>query len=309
MPDRPPQQPRQPKPQAPTFTPDKAPGITGKSPLRGRNIAAEVATIGLEGLYGRLLAPKLNWVAQKITEDPEFARQFADEYDRYQDLSWVERRTRDFSQFFGADSERFPEDYFVPELRELVEEVLNPPAPQQTSPPAPDDDRTRFGVMTPRDEADTRTTEAVYRYKVGEEGENLDLLLRDEPRRAPAPSGESGPEREEKGESGLERHQRLMDRMDERREEKEERREREAEKEQERLDARDGGGRGGDGGPPPAQGPSSPPPAASPPASGGGGAPSGGGGPAPAPAPERLHRLERGPEDDGGPSGDASVRV
>ncbi|OLT33225.1 hypothetical protein BJF79_08055 [Actinomadura sp. CNU-125] len=296
MPDRPPQQPVKPKVETPKFTPDKVPGVTGKSPLRGRNIAAEVATLGLEELYGRALSQNLNWAAQKIAEDPEFARQFAEEYDRFQELSWVERRKRDFGQFLGFNSERFIEDYFVPELRDLAEEVLNPPLPQQTTPPAPDDGRTRFGVMTPQDWANTHTTDALYRYKVGEEGQNLDLLLRDEPRRAPAsaPAPAEEPDREEEekeDDDGPSGHEKRMEMIEEGREY---RRQKEAEENSgnERPDNHDGGhGLSDGGGDAPA--PSAPAPAPSAPPSGGssntidgggsGGAPPQGGGPAPAP--------------------------
>ncbi|GGV22948.1 hypothetical protein GCM10010182_51590 [Actinomadura cremea] len=299
MPDRPPQQPLQPKVQAPTFTPDKVPSVTGKSPLRGRNIAAEVATLGLEELYGRMLAQNLNWAAKKIAEDPEFARRFADEYDRFQDLNWAERRKRDFGQFLGLNPERFLDSYFIPELRELAESVLNPPPPQQTTPPAPDDGKTRFGVMTPQNWADTRTTDALYRYKAGEEGENLDLLLRDEPRRAPAPAEEPAPapqssEREkEKDDDGPSRHEKNMEMIEEGREYRREKDE-EDNSSNERPDNHDGGhGLSDGGGDAPA--PSAPAPAPSGPPSGGssntidgghsGGAPGQGGGSAPAPAP------------------------
>ncbi|MEV5827319.1 hypothetical protein AB0L25_17240 [Spirillospora sp. NPDC052242] len=297
VPDRP-QQPLQPKPQAPTFTPEKVPSVAGKSPLRGRNLAAEIATLGLEELYGRMLAENLNWTAEKIAEDPDFARRFAEEYDRYQDLSWVERRKRDFGQFLGFGSEQFLEDYFVPELRELAEAVLNPPAAQETTPPAPNDDKTKLGVMTPENGGNARTTTALYRYKVGEEGENLDLLLREEPRRAPAPAPAEEPDREEEKEDddGPSRHEKNMEMIEEGREY---RRERDAKENSgnERPKNHDGGhgmGDGGGGAPAPgAPAPSAPAPSAPP--SGGssntiegggsGGAPGQGGGPAPAPAP------------------------
>jgi hypothetical protein len=196
------------------------------------------------------------------------------------------------------------------------EEPRTPSTPQETSPPAPDDGNTRYGVMTPQDQADTRDSQAVLRYRLGEEPSYRDLLLNEQkPKATPAPKKKK---KEKRGNPARE----MMDRREERQEKKEKRDAREAEKQAERDAMRDGGGRE-----------RSDPPAASAPPSGGGApsgggtqsgggaapAPSGGGtgggappsgtGPAPAPGPAETQRHRGTPSKERTSRTDSSTRV
>ncbi|MEW2354952.1 hypothetical protein [Spirillospora sp. NPDC029432] len=148
------------------------PGTTRRGPLSKGNITTEVAVQGLEIVYRRMLAKNMAWLVDRLTHDKTAAGRYLAEYEEFEGMNWSGRLSRDLRDFLGLDDKEFLNDYFNPELRKYLMD-LHWPEPE-------------IG-MNPNDRY------ALYQYRAGQEGRNLDLLLRD---RTAEPAPRTGPKRD-----------------------------------------------------------------------------------------------------------------
>jgi hypothetical protein len=165
----------------PRFTPGNTPGAV--DPRLGRvvksNAAWGVVGEGLNIAYSRMLTQNLNSLVPRLAADPEAARRYLAEYAEWEGMSWAERRARDFGGFLGLNDEEFIEDYFVPEVRAYLRDLLGY---DQGGPMNPND---RLGVLTPGIMSRTRDTTLADRY-TRQEHQQMTRLLHDR-QEAPAP--------------------------------------------------------------------------------------------------------------------------
>ncbi|MFC5748884.1 hypothetical protein ACFPZN_24985, partial [Actinomadura rugatobispora] len=167
-------------PQTSRFTPGNTPGTLdgfrrGRlGPLSKGNVAAEVVFQGLDAAYTGMLSLNLTGLANQLTRDKAAADRYLADYAEYEKLGWVERRKRDVGQFLGLNDEEFIDGYFTPELRSYLISLWEAQHPPSLTPMNPND---RYGVLTPQDMARIRDTRALYRYRAGQEGKNLDWMM------------------------------------------------------------------------------------------------------------------------------------